>query len=96
MSKSDVVEMSVGCGVKTPVSGSCDVHVSVSWVGTARTVTIREKVRVEGSFWIWSVLQGRALPRARVECFVTFVLGAAAYDVGFDGVADSAEPLEMN
>ena len=88
--------MSVDWGVKTPMSGSCDVHVSVSWVGTGRKVTIREKVRVEGSSWIWSVLQGRALPRARVECFVTFVLGAAAYGVDFDGVVGLVESLGTN
>jgi hypothetical protein len=95
-SRSDAGAMTVGCGAKNPRSGNYDAHVLASSAARVRRATTPEKVRVEHSSWILSVLQGRALPHARVECFATFAWGAAVDDVGFDGAADSVEPPEMN
>jgi hypothetical protein len=95
-SRSDAGAMTVGYGAKSPRSGNYDVHVSASSAARAQRVTTHEKVQVEYSSWTSCALQGRALPHARVECFATFALGAAADDVGFYGVVGSAEPLEKS
>lgn len=95
-SKSDAGGTSGCYGAKNPESGNCDVRALESLVGRARTGTSLEKVRVECSSWILNVLQGRALLRARAECFATFALGAAVDGVDFGGGADSAEPPVMS
>ena len=86
-----------GCyEAKNPGSGNCGVRALVSLAGTAQRVTTPEKVLVGRSSSILNVLQGRALLRARAECFATFALGAAVDGVDFGGGADSAEPPVMS
>ena len=95
-SRSDAGGMSDCYGAKNPGSGNCDVRAWVSLAGRAQRVTTPEKVLVGRSSSISNVLQGRALLRARAECFATFALGAAADGVDSGGGVGSAEPPAMS
>jgi len=95
-SRSDAGETSGCYGAKNPGSGNCGVRAWVSLAGRAQRVTTPEMVLVGRSSWILNVLQGRALLRARAECFATFALGAAADGVDFGGGVGSTEPLVMS
>jgi len=95
-SRSDAGGMSGCFGARNPGSGNCDVRALVSLAGRAQIVTTPEKVLVGRFSSILNVLQGRALLRARAECFATFALGAAADGVDSGGGVGSAEPPAMS
>ena len=95
-SRSDAGGMSDCYEAKNPASGNCDVRALVSLAGRAQIVTTPEKVLVGRFSSILNVLQGRALLRARAECFATFALGAAADGVDSGGGVGSAEPPAMS
>jgi len=59
-------------------------------------VTSREKAQIEYSSLTWSVVEGRALLRARAECLATIALDGAADEAGFGEVAGSAESPEKS